>query len=244
MSYLSMSGITKDYTSRYGFRSRNISALKGISLTLQRGETTVILGKNGAGKTTLMNILAGILCPTGGTIRIEGKSPLEYRGAIGYLPEFMYLPEFLSPHVFLNSMGTLSGIERAALHERIDRFLKEFDLDEERHERIGSLSMGKKRRLLIVHSFMNLPRLLLLDEPTVYLDLLGKEKFYSLLLRMKEEGCTIIISSHLVSDIERLGERILMLKEGMIGHTFGRKELAAHSDAERFIIGLLKDEEN
>jgi len=244
VSYLFVNGLTKDYTARRGFHKRSVSALKGISLTLHQGEIAVILGKNGAGKTTFMNILAGTLYPTGGTVQIEEKSPLEYRGAIGYLRESMYLPEFLSPHAFLKIMGELSGVERAALGERIDRFLKELSLDEERHERIGNLSMGNKRRLLIAHSFMNLPRLLLLDEPTVYLDLLGKERFYSLLLRMKEEGCTVIISSHLVSDVERLGERIIMLKEGMISHTFGRKELAAHSDSERFIIGLLKDEAN
>ncbi len=245
MNYLRISGVSKEYRVRRGFRVQKIPALNGIEITLHQGEIAAILGRNGAGKTTLMNILAGILFPTRGIITIEGRSPLDYRGAIGYLPEFIYLPEFLTPRDFLNIMGSLSGMEPAArLSERISWLLSEFELSREQHNRIGTLSMGKKRRLLIAHSFLNLPRLLLLDEPTVYLDLLGKEKFYSLLLGMKEKGCTVVIASHLLSDIERLGDRIFVFKEGMISHTFSRQELAAQPDTERFIVGLLKDEKN
>lgn len=244
MSYVAIQSLRKTYQSRKFLGVQRTEALKGIDCVLPQGSITVILGRNGAGKTTFMNICAGLLCPTSGTVTIQGKAPAQMLTRIGYLPEFIYVPEYLTVSEFIVMMGRLSGISEAVLSERKKILLEQFELTAEGQKRIGSLSMGNKRRLLIVHSLLHDPDVLILDEPTVYLDFLGKDTFYEFLLTLRRRGCTILVSSHILSDIEKLGDRLLILKEGAITHSYTRQELEAQKDLEHFIVSLLKYEKN
>lgn len=244
MSYLTIRSLRKTYQNRNIFGVQRTEALKGIDCVLNTGAITVILGRNGAGKTTFMNICAGLLYPTSGTVLIQEKTSAFMRTAIGYLPEFIYLPEFLTVSGFIMMMGRLSNIPEPVLLERKRLLLERFELDGQAKKRISSLSMGNKRRLLIVHSLLHEPELLILDEPTVYLDFLGKDTFYEFLLTLKQRGCTILISSHILSDIEKLGDHLFILNEGVITHSYTRQELESQKDLEHFIVTSLKHEKN
>lgn len=244
MIFLKTQSLRKSYSTRSILRRRTAEALKGIDLEIPQNESIIILGRNGAGKTTFMNICAGLLQPTAGSVLINGVSPVQYRSRIGYLPESIALPDFLTPDSFLKIMGTASGMNYGYLKNRISELISLFELEEALYARIHTLSMGNKRKLLIVQSLLHEPDVLILDEPTVYLDFIGKERFYQVLRELKENGCTIMISSHIITDIEKLGEKVVVLSEGSIIRTISKSELQSHKDLEQFIIAELSHEKN
>jgi len=239
MTFLKIQSLRKTYDTRSILYRRKTEALKGIDIEIPQNEITVILGRNGAGKTTFMNICAGILQPTAGKVLINETTPVQYRARIGYLPETIALPDFLTVSAFLRIMGTVSGMNAAYLKSRMRDLLETFELSKELNTRINTLSMGNKRKLLIVQSLLHDPDVLILDEPTVYLDFIGKDRFYQVLRQLKTKGCTIIISSHIVTDIEKLGERVVVLDEGMITRSISGQELQAQTNLEQFIVATL-----
>ena len=192
-------------------------AIRDVDFHVKKGECVAFLGPNGAGKTTLIQMLAGIIRPSEGAYYVTGlkKENPEGRRMIGYLPEANILPGFLRVNWFLHMVGKLflmSKEERKARIRELDRIL---DLPGKR-KTIARLSQGNKRKLLIAQSLMSHPDVLLLDEPTVYLDLLVKHNFYNYLRELKSRGVTIIISSHVLSEIEKLADRIFVFKDGGI----------------------------
>ena len=209
LSAISIRGVTK----RYG----KLTAVNNLSLNVAQGEIFGFLGLNGAGKTTTIRILLDLLRPGGGTAHIFGhdcqRDGLRARSAIGYLPGEMGIYSNLTGHEALDFLAGLQGrkIDRGVRRELQER-LKMPDSDLRR--KLREYSTGMKRKLGIIQAFQSDPRLLILDEPTEGLDPLMQESFYDLLDDVKQRGRTIFMSSHVLTEVERVCGRVAVLRKG------------------------------
>ena len=204
---------TRDLGKRYG----RVIALDGLSLRVETGEILGYLGPNGAGKTTTIRLLLGLLKPSAGDASVlgapVGRAQVGWRGQIGYLPGELSLWPALSGSRTLDFLARLSGRQaswRAELLERLQ--LGAADLA----RRVGTYSDGMKQKLGIVQALQCAPRLALLDEPTKGLDPLVQIAFYELLLDLARRGTTIFFSSHVLPEVERVCDRVAMLREGRL----------------------------
>lgn len=207
---LSVTRLVKDYRGLWGPAHR---ALRGLTLSIPKGVAFGLIGPNGAGKTTFIKVLLGVVRPTEGDVTVLGGDPqdLEVRSRIGYLPERMHLPAALSGRHFLRSVATLksfspSDVELARLLERVG--LKDSP------QRIGTFSKGMRQRLGLAAAMLGSPELLILDEPTDGIDPVGRIEVRKLLLEEKQRGATLLLNSHLLSETERVCDRIGVLQQG------------------------------
>lgn len=192
-------------------------ALKDVNLTIGQGMFG-LLGRNGAGKTTLMKILAALHGKQSGTVTVCGvpiESAREIRGMIGYLPQDFSMYPGMTIYEALDYLGVLSEMPKAVRRERIDMLLKKVHLSEERNKKIRSLSGGMKRRLGIAQALLHDPRVLIVDEPTAGLDPEERIRFRNLLCEVAQERI-VILSTHIVGDIEAACENLAVLNEGKI----------------------------
>lgn len=195
---------------------QNRIAVDRVSATLQKG-VYGLLGANGAGKTTLMRMLCGILKPTGGTITFDGIDVSEeaYRAVLGYLPQdFGYYPEF-SALDFLLYLAALKGIPKAQAKRRSRELLALVSLQEAEKKKIKTFSGGMKQRLGIAQALLNDPKLLILDEPTAGLDPKERVRFRNFIQTLGKDSI-VLLSTHIVSDIEHIADEILMMKAGQL----------------------------
>jgi ABC-2 type transport system ATP-binding protein len=216
MSILELKDIKKSF--RQGFLGRRVDVLRGVSLTLEKGEVYGFLGHNGAGKSTTIKLVLGLLRLDAGAVTIFGEggvSPAN-RGRIGYLSEEIGLYPHLNAVEMLRLVGELFRLRGAALGVRIDELLEAVGLTSDRKLRIKHYSKGMRQRLGIATALMNEPELLLLDEPYSGLDPVGRRQFRELLLDLKRQGKTILLSSHIVPDVEAVCDRVGILSGGVV----------------------------
>lgn len=202
---------------------QNIIAADRITLKLGIG-VTGLLGANGAGKTTLMRMICGILKPTSGSISFDGTDVSEelYRDALGYLPQnFGYYPSFTGRD-FLLYIAALKGLDKKAAQRKSAELLKSVNLEEAADRKIRTYSGGMKQRLGIAQSLLNDPKLIVLDEPTAGLDPKERVRFRNMIAELGKES-VVLLSTHIVSDVEQIADRILMMQDGQIIWD-GRKE--------------------
>lgn len=195
---------------------QNKIAVDKISTTLRTG-VIGLLGENGAGKTTLMRMLCGILKPSSGTITFDGLDVSEemYRDVLGYLPQdFGYYPNF-SGRDLLMYMSALKGIEKSTARRKCDELLCTVNLERVANKKIKTYSGGMKQRLGIAQAVLNNPKILILDEPTAGLDPKERVHFRNLIAELAKDSI-VILSTHIVSDVEQIADRILMMKSGQI----------------------------
>ena len=193
---------------------QNKIAVDRISLRLHRG-VFGLLGTNGAGKTTLMRMLCGILQPTSGTITFDGMDVREegYRAILGYLPQdFGYYPEFTAMD-FLLYMAALKGLPRQSAKRKAKELLELVGLQDMGRKKIKTFSGGMKQRLGIAQALLNNPKLLILDEPTAGLDPKERVRFRNLIQQLGKDSI-VLLSTHIVSDIEHIADEVLMMKDG------------------------------
>jgi len=202
-------------TKRY--RGSDTDAISNVNVSFREGECVAILGPSGAGKSTLINMLAGILEPTAGDICWGGFAPKDhgYKSAVGFLPESNNMPDFLKCGDFYHMMGELHLVSKDERKARWREFSAVVELPA-KNKRIAALSQGNRRKILFAQALLNRPKVLILDEPTVYLDLLVKHNLYNYLLDLKQQGTTIIMASHVLSEIEKLADRIIVLRDGAV----------------------------
>ncbi len=194
----------------------NIRALRGVSLDIERGETFAIVGPNGAGKTTLLNAIVGLVHPSGGKITVDSievsKNPKEIKKRIGYVPQRISFHENLSVFEVIEFYGALRGINNFNLAN----VLSAVGILEQKNKRVGALSGGMLQRLALAQAIISDPPILILDEPTISLDSEGRIAFKKLIREEKRKGKTILLSSHILSYIEELADRIAILVRGKV----------------------------
>ncbi len=206
---------------RVEYRSREVGqgtkvALKGLNLTVGRGEVFGFLGPNGAGKTTTMNVLLGFVHATGGAAYLFGtnvRDPIA-RQRIGYLPELTYYYKFLTAEELLRFYACIFRIPKAEREGRIDAVLKLVELDSARKRQIKTYSKGMQQRAGLAQALINNPDLLILDEPTSGLDPVGRMKVREIIQRLKNEGRTVFFSSHELGEVETVCDRVAILSQG------------------------------
>lgn len=213
---------------------KNKIAVDRISLKLEKG-IYGLLGANGAGKTTLMRMICGILTPTSGTITYDGVdvSEEDYRAVLGYLPQdFGYYPDF-SGKDFLLYMAALKGLSKKSAQKKVKELLELVSLEEVAKKKIKTYSGGMKQRLGIAQALLNDPEILILDEPTAGLDPKERVRFRNLIADLGKDNI-VILSTHIVSDIDRIADHILMMNNGKLVFEGTREEIT--EDLEEFYL--------
>ncbi|OGB68985.1 MAG: hypothetical protein A2Y94_10080 [Caldithrix sp. RBG_13_44_9] len=207
---------TNDLTKYYS--GGKVQALEGVNLQVGGAQIFSLLGPNGAGKTTLMKILLGVCFPTRGSARILGKEISSHwsHSRVGYLAENHRFPDFLNAWQVLYYYGKMSGVDSVTLKERIPRLLDQVKLENWEKERIKKFSKGMLQRLGIAQALINDPDILFLDEPTDGIDPIGRREVRDLLLTLKNQGKTIFLNSHLLSEVERVSDEVAILKNGRL----------------------------
>lgn len=213
---IDISGLHKTYVS--GIRRRRINALQGVDLSVPPGEVLGILGPNGAGKTTLLKVLLGIVRPSAGDARLFGQPAGDpaARRRMGYLPENHRFPTYLTARQTLDIYGRLADLPHADRIERIPRLLEEVGLASWEDTRVGKFSKGMMQRLGLAQALLNQPEVVILDEPTDGVDPVGRRDIRDRLRALKQAGTTVVINSHLLSEIELVCDRVLIMNKGRI----------------------------
>jgi ABC-2 type transport system ATP-binding protein len=209
-------------TYRQGFWLSKKKSLFGISLEVKKGEVFGFIGPNGAGKSTTIKVLTGLLRKDSGEVLILGKSPNDTKSRVnlGYLPEQPYFYDSLSGHELLKFYGGLSGLKGKLLEERIQWALKLVNADADWiHRHLRTYSKGMQQRVGLAQAILHKPELLILDEPMSGLDPLGRRDVREAILSLNKEGSTVFYSSHILSDVEAISNRVAMIIDGKISHT-------------------------
>jgi len=208
--------IVKDFRPGFGLRTKRV--LHGISLDVNDGEIFGFVGPNGAGKTTTLKILMGLIRATSGEATILGHSVDEtaFRREIGFLPENPYFYSHLTGREILGFFAKLSGVGRERRKARIAELLEWVGLDKAADSRLGTYSKGMLQRLGIAQALVHDPRVVFLDEPMSGLDPIGRVEIRDLVLRLRSEGKTVFMNTHILHDVEMLCDRVAIIAEGRI----------------------------
>jgi ABC-2 type transport system ATP-binding protein len=206
--------LTKVYRDFWG--RQKVRALNALDLEIRRGEIFGLLGPNGSGKSTTIKLLLGLLFPTAGQALVFGADATEVskNERIGYLPEESYLYKFLNAEETLDFYGRLFDMPAAVRKQRSDELINMVGLNHARRRQLREYSKGMTRRIGLAQALINDPEVIFLDEPTSGLDPLGTREMKDLILRLRSEGKTILMSSHLLDDVQDVCDRIAILHQG------------------------------
>jgi ABC-2 type transport system ATP-binding protein len=206
---------TKSLTKTYKLRNGKVNVVDKLDLYVEEGEIFGFLGPNGAGKTTTIKMLLGIIYPTSGEAKVLGKEAgdINTHRIISYLPEKPYYYEYMTGMEILKFYGSLFGINDPA---KFQSLLERVNLAGDAGKPISAYSKGMQQRIGLAQSLLNDPRLLFLDEPTGGLDPIAHIEIRDLILQFREEGKTVFISSHALSDVERICDRVAIINKGVI----------------------------
>lgn len=202
----------------YGRGASAVVALADLDIAVRAGRVTGLVGHNGAGKSTFIKLALGFLRPTSGSLAVLGRSPGDPRalGRLGYLPEHPSFPEYLTGREILHYVGRLLGLRGADLRRRADDLLAEVGIAHAADRRVRSYSKGMMQRLGIAQALLADPEVLVLDEPMTGLDPIGRAEVKELLRARRERGVAILFCSHILEDVERLCDDVLLLARGRL----------------------------
>ncbi|HYM20594.1 MAG TPA: ABC transporter ATP-binding protein [Candidatus Kapabacteria bacterium] len=209
---------TNSLAKRFGGGTSAVPALQGVSLSVKPGEIYSLLGPNGAGKTTFIKCLLGIVYPTSGSGYLLGHplGSIDAKKRIGYLPENHRYPLHLSGEQVLSYFGKLSNVESAVLSQRIDETLHLVGMNDWRTMKVRKYSKGMMQRLGLAQALINDPDLIILDEPTDGVDPVGRKEIRDVLTHLKDQGKSVFLNSHLLSEVERISDRVAILRQGKV----------------------------
>lgn len=212
MKALRIENLAKTYHSHGNIKR----ALNGISFAVEQGEIVGFLGPNGAGKTTAMHILMDILFPTSGHTEIMGINSRDPRSRqeVGFLPEIFAFDGFLTGAGFLRLFGRLSGQQRMMVEEHIPELLRFLEMPDAANVKIRNYSKGMTQKIGLAQALIGNPRILILDEPTSGMDPIAKARIKQLFLRLRSEGKTVFLSTHILSDVEDIADRVAIINQG------------------------------
>jgi ABC-2 type transport system ATP-binding protein len=239
---IAVRGLTKVFKDFWG-RSK-ARAVDNVDFEVRRGEVFGLLGPNGSGKSTTVKMLLGLLYPTKGHIEVFGHSPrhVATKSRIGYLPEESYLYRYLNSHETLDFFGNLFRLPSGERDKRAEQLLEMVGLSQTRTRAVGEFSKGMQRRIGLAQALINDPDLVILDEPTAGLDPIGCREVKDLILALARRGKTVILSSHLLSDVEDVCDRVVIYYGGKIQAMGTLQELLAKPDAVRITTPVLQRE--
>ena len=235
-------GLTKVFKDFWG--RPKARAVDNVDFEVRQGEVFGLLGPNGSGKSTTVKMLLGLLYPTRGHIEVFGKSPrhVATKSRIGYLPEESYLYRYLNSHETLDFFGNLFHLTNDERRQRSEQLLDMVGLTQTRTRSVGEFSKGMQRRIGLAQALINDPDLVILDEPTAGLDPIGCREVKDLILALARRGKTVILSSHLLSDVEDVCDRVVIYYGGRIQAMGELKDLLANRDAMRITTPPLSRE--
>ncbi len=228
--------VVKDFRPGFGLRPKRV--LHGISFCVREGEIFGFVGPNGAGKTTTLKILMGLIRMSRGRAAILGRdvSETEFRRHIGFLPENPYFYDFLSGREILDFYARLSGVESARRRERVDTLLSWVGLAQAADARLRTYSKGMLQRIGIAQALIHDPQVVFLDEPMSGLDPIGRIEIRDLILRLRSEGKTVFMNTHILPDVEMVCDRVAIVVEGRIRYEGSTEEFRSAGDQEALVV--------
>ncbi len=232
MSYVvEIENLTKDYEKGF-WKKKKIRALEGLTLNVEGGQIFGFLGGNGAGKTTTIKILMSLIFASAGSAKILGEdiSNTKMHSRIGYCPENPYFYDYLKASELMNYFGELFGFDAAKRKRKTEELLTKVGLDEKDwNKQLRKFSKGMLQRVGIAQCLINEPELVFLDEPMSGLDPIGRREIRELIADLREQGTTVFMSTHILSDIEALCDNVAILQKGKLAHTGNLDELLSKS---------------
>ncbi len=205
-------GLVKEYS--------GVKVLDGLSFTLKPHEVTGYFGRNGAGKSTTVKILTGLIEPSGGSIKWNGRDIrnclIEYKSRLGYVPEEPLVYSYLTGREYLQLVGRLRGLPEKILNQKIDELMSLFSLRDHRHSSLASYSKGMQQKVMISAALLHNPDILILDEPMSGLDVTSALVFRNLVQLLAREGKVILLSSHVLEVAEKMCSRVMILHKGCL----------------------------
>jgi ABC-2 type transport system ATP-binding protein len=226
------------------FWEKNVLALDNVSFQIHQGDLVGFLGANGAGKTTLIKILMDFSRQTSGELKFSsalGSNPLEIKSQIGYLPERAYLYQHLTGREFLEYTGAINSIPKSQLKDLIKKWSEKIMLDHALDRQIRGYSKGMQQRLGFISALIHSPKFLVLDEPLSGLDPVGRRDFKSILKELNEEGKTIFFSSHIVSDVEEICNKVIFIEKGKLLYDGDIDSLILKHSSEQYRMKFVKN---
>ena len=236
---LELRGLVKDFA--IGLRGLKLRAVDHLDLKVEAGQVYGLLGPNGSGKSTTIKVLLGLLEPTAGEARVFGvaSTRVEARRDVGYLPEAPYFYRHLSGRELVRFYGRMCGLGGSELEGRLADVLTLVDMSTAADRRVGTYSKGMLQRIGLAQALVHDPRLLILDEPTAGVDPVGSAAISALILNLKSRGKTVLITSHLLGQIEDICDRVAILDRGKLILEGAVPELVGQADRQALVVDAL-----
>jgi len=240
---IELRGLTKDFP--VGLRGLRLRAVDDLTLAVPAGQVFGLLGPNGSGKSTTIKIILGLLEPTLGTCHVLGvpSSRVESRRNVGYLPESPYFYRYLSGTELVRFYARICGVPRARLAARVAEVIEWVGLTGAARRRVGTYSKGMLQRIGLAQALVHDPRLIILDEPTAGVDPVGSAEISAMILRLKAEGRTVLITSHLLAQIEDVCDHIAILDRGRLILAGRVADLVGRRDRQALLVETMTDAE-
>lgn len=229
---LQVKGLVKTF--QVGFFRKKVEAVRGISFEVRRGEVFGLLGPNGAGKTTTIKSILRLVHPSAGEVTLFGEpsNRRETMRRVGYMPENPYLYRYLTPREFLDFAGRLTGLPGPERKKKSIDWIERVGLSHAADRPIGKFSKGMMQRVGLAQALMHEPELIILDEPMSGLDPIGRKEVLDLLMEQRRKGTTLLFTSHILSDVERLCDRVVILQKGKVHASGLLSEIGANDEWE------------
>ena len=225
------------------WRRRAVMAVQNLNLRVEPGEVYGLLGPNGSGKSTTLKIILGLVSPTLGQTEIFGRNShlVESREAVGFLPENPYFYKYLTGSETLRFFGKLCGLSRVSLRKRVDELLELVGLAHARDRRLSGYSKGMLQRIGLAQALINEPKLVVLDEPTSGVDPAGSREIRDLIVDLKRRGITVLLSSHLLAQVQEVCDRVGILAGGVLVREGKLEELIAIENQTELVLQNASD---
>jgi len=238
MTAIRIENLCKTY--RSGWKRDETAAVRMLNLEVREGEIFGFLGPNGAGKTSTIHLLLNLIRPTSGTAYLFDRpvTETEVHRRLGYLPESVNLHDYYRGRALLKFYAALCGVPSDSSSARVTELLKLLNLEEAAEKRVSKYSKGMAQRIGFAQAMLHDPDLLILDEPTASLDPVGRKEFRDILLELKRRGKTVFISSHILSEVETVCDRVAILQNGELKRIGTLQELSANKRTKLVVKGL------
>ncbi len=236
---ISIKGLTKDFS--IGMKGTKLRAVEDLNLEIADNQIYGLLGPNGSGKSTTIKIILGLLAPSVGACEIYGQpsGSVRSRHSVGFLPEAPYFYRYLSGTELVRFYARVCGVPKAEQAERVSEVIELVGMTEAAHRRVGTYSKGMLQRIGLAQALVHDPQLVILDEPTAGVDPLGSAAIADIIRTLKKRGKTVLLSSHLLAQIEGLCDRVAILHRGKLIREGTIAELTSEANAESLVVDAL-----